>query len=235
MKHVKKYSSFVSESKIFESNMSLEMIQQSQDAVTVNDNIKALASTIKSTGLTDTNAIIGLLCTMGKESGFTLVRETTKYLPDNAAYLKSKFPILKKYSDEQVLTLKKNERAFYDLIYGPDTLPGKDFGHGPTDGYKYRGGGYTQLTGKKYYDYYGLSDPKQIETPAGAARVLKNSILNYVGKAPGKIKFNTPQEAITFFVNKVRGGSSDLTTQYNKAVKVLNAYFLKNGKYVIPS
>lgn len=235
MRYVRNYLTFIRECSILEEeeDMSLDMIDSSQDP-TVTANIKALTSTIKSTGLTDNNAMIGLLCVLGKESGFRIVRETTNNLPNSAAYLKGKFPILKKYPDTQVLNLKKNEKAFYDLVYGPGTRPGKDFGHGPGDGYKYRGGGYTQLTGKKYYEYFGLTDPKQIETPEGAAKAIKGSIVNYVGTTPGKTKFKTPQEAISFFVDKVRGGSSDHTTEYNKAIKILNTYFLKNGKYVLP-
>lgn len=233
MRYVRNYLTFIRDFAILEANMSLDMIASSQDSK-VNENIKSLISTIKSTGLIDNNSILGLLCVLGKESGFTIVRETTKYLPDDANYLKRVFPILKRYSDSQILDLKKKEKSFYDLVYGPETSAGKDFGHTKGDGYAYRGGGYTQLTGKKYYQYFGLTDPNQIETPAGAAKALKNSIINYVGTSPGKLKFNTPQEAITYFVNKVRGSSSNYQTEYNKAIKILNLYFLKNGKYVLP-
>lgn len=235
MKHVKKYQYFLKESELSgaEAGMSLEMIQMAQNPTTVVENIKALVNVIKQAGLKDTNAIIGLLCVMGKESGFTNVRETTKYLPNDKNWLLSKFPILKTYKGDVVSLKNNNQAAFYNLVYGPNTKPGKDFNHGPSDGYRYRGGGYTQLTGKKYYQYLGVT-PEEIQTPAGAAKALKKSIELYAGSSPGNLKFKTPQEAITYFVNKVRGGSSDFTTQYNKAVKML-VYFSKDGKYAIPT
>lgn len=239
MNHIKHYTDFIAESvginDIYESKMSLDAIKKDQNTNDVDTNIKEIVKIIKEAGIKDENSIIGLLSVIGKESGFTPIRETTKYLPDNENAIRKIFGALTDYAGDIVNLKKKREKDFYNLVYGPDSKAGKNLGNTKdTDGYDYRGGGYTQLTGRKYYEAMGINNPKDIETPQGAAKALKNSITSYIGANPGALKFKTPQEAVKYFVNKVRGGSSTFQTQYDKAIKTLNLYFNKNGKFVLP-
>jgi hypothetical protein len=80
----------------------------------------------------------------------------------------------------------------------------------------------------------GLNDPKEIETPQGAAKALKNSIKSYVGNNPQSLKFITPDEGVKYFVNKVRGGSSTFEAEYKKASKTLNTFFKSGNKFSLP-
>jgi len=231
MEHIKEYHHFISDY----SDIQYNILEEGYDVNKINNNIKEIVKVIKSTGLKDNNAILGLLSVIGKESGFSPVRETTKNLPDNESWLRKKFPGLTGYVGSAVGLKKNREKAFYNTVYGADTKTGKALGNTEdSDGYNYRGGGYTQLTGKKYYQAMGIKDPKEIETPAGAAKALKNSIVSYVGKTPGSLKFKTAEEGVKYFVNKVRGSSSDFKTQYDKAIKALNTFLKKGNKYTIP-
>ena len=235
MKHIKGYNDFnyVLESVNDYSN-TISKTSDPKKAEIINNNIKAIIKVMKEEGLTDNNAMIGFLCVMGKESGFQNVRETTKNLPDDEAWLKRAFPILKDYVGSSVKLKNTREKTFYDLVYGPDTAPGKEFGHTDSDGYKYRGGGYTQLTGKKYYEASGFKDPKEIETPEGAAKALKASIKAYTNYKPKSTKFKTPQEAVTYFIKKVAGSSGNFQDGYKKSISLMDLFFKKNGKYVLP-
>lgn len=235
MKHLKKYSDFDFIDESVNDYSSVNKPADPTEAEKINKNIKAIIKVMKEEGLTDKNAMLGFLCVMGKESGFQNVRETTKNLPDNEEWLKKAFPILKDYAGSSINLKNTRPKAFYNLVYGPDTAPGKEFGHTDDDGYKYRGGGYTQLTGKKYYEASGFKDPKEIETPEGAAKALKASIKVYTNYKPKETKFKTPKEGITYFIKKVAGSSGDFNKAYEKASKILDLFFKKNGKYVLPA
>ena len=74
-----------------------------------------------------------------------------KTYANGVAYMRSIFTKrLAKYTDEEVRTLAANTPAFSDVIYGKDS--GMGLGNTqPGDGYKYRGRGFVQLTGRDAY------------------------------------------------------------------------------------
>jgi predicted chitinase len=75
------------------------------------------------------------------------------------------------YSDAELETLKQDDVAFYDAMYGDDM--GND-----GEGYRYRGRGFVQLTGKDNYERIGneigvdlVNNPELAADPEIAARV----------------------------------------------------------------
>jgi predicted chitinase len=178
MNYLKKYESFIKDlNPIDEGFMSLSNIANNSKKPDIKENIKKIIEVVKSAGLKDNNSILGLISVIGKESGFSLVRETTKNLPDDEKWLRKTFPAFNDYEGSVVGVKKNREKTFYNIAYGPDSKAGKALGNTEeNDGYNYRGGGYTQLTGRKWYNYMGITNPKDIETPEGAAKALKKSI-----------------------------------------------------------
>ena len=75
-------------------------------------------------------------------------------------------------SDAQLTELKSNPEAFFNKVYGGI------LGNAADEGYKYRGRGYIQLTGKSNYEKYGkaagidiVTHPELMEDPNIAAKV----------------------------------------------------------------
>ena len=79
---------------------------------------------------------------------------------------------LQDLSDDQLTELKKNDEAFFNKVYG-----GR-LGNEANEGYKYRGRGIVQLTGKDNYKKYGdllgvdlINNPDLANNPDIAAKI----------------------------------------------------------------
>ena len=80
-------------------------------------------------------------------------------------------------NEAELEALKKDNERFYDVIYGPNS--GKGLGNDKIgDAWKYRGGGFNQLTGKAAYAKYSkaagvdlVKFPEKINDPTVAAKV----------------------------------------------------------------
>lgn len=130
-------------------------------------------------GITNPFSIAALLAVISKESGFIPQTEAS-YANTPNARIRSVFGSrLGSYSDSQLEVLKKNDKAFYDAVYG------KQWNHilglGNTeigDGYKYRGRGFNGITGRALYDKYGkqtghdlINNPDKLNDVSVAADV----------------------------------------------------------------
>ena len=80
----------------------------------------------------------------------------------------------------------KLSRAYFERKYGYQTKKGRELGNTePGDGYRYRGRGFVQITGKANYAKYGLtSNPDLALDAAIAYNILSNGMFN--GKFTGK-------------------------------------------------
>lgn len=109
-------------------------------------NIKILIETMKKHGITNPYSQKAILGVIGKESGF-IPKAEVGYSGSKASRIRAVFPSrLSKMSDAQIDALKKDPVKFFNTIYG-----GK-YGNSATEGYKYRGRGFNQITFKSGYE-----------------------------------------------------------------------------------
>ena len=112
-------------------------------------NIAVIIDEMNRQGVTNEFAQVGILSVIGKESGFIPQREKS-YRNTSNARLRSLFGVrLSKLSEAELTTLKRDDIAFYDVIYGVGAKSYFKWNTGntsPGDGWKYRGGGLNQIT-----------------------------------------------------------------------------------------
>lgn len=166
------------------------------------NNIKLIISKLKKEGITDPITQLGILSTIGKESGF---------IPQNEiGYCKT--------SDSQIIDIFKNrgrkckslkcdDPKFFECVYGSNS--GVRLGNTtPGDGYKFRGRGFNQITGRGNYRAYGYeNNPDALNNPEGAA----DAAIKFLTKGKGSSlnnKFKNIDEAIQYFVDINAGGSA---------------------------
>lgn len=120
-------------------------------------------------GFTDNREIANILATVEAESNFKPVTESGRYTPERAAEIFSRYF---KTPAEAKAVLDQGEEAFFNRVYG-----GR-MGNSPTEGFKYRGRGYIQLTGKNNYKTYGdrigvdlVADPDKANDPDVALKI----------------------------------------------------------------
>ena len=167
-------------------------------------NIGILISKMNEKGITDPKAQIGLLVTIGKESGF-IPKNELPYSSTPASRIRSIFKAAKKMSDDEINTLKKDPKKFFDVIYGP-TGAGPGLGNTqPGDGSKFIGRGFNQITGRANYRKYGFeNNPEALNDVGNAAKAA----VDFLGKEGGGLnnKFSSVEDAMRFFVTRNAGG-----------------------------
>lgn len=121
--------------------------------------------------------LAALCATVAVESGFRPVRESHRYGSLSAA--RRAFSHLKNYTDVQIRKLiDSGPETFFEAVYGHQTAKGKSLGNTlPGEGYRFRGGGLIQLTGKSNYKAFAeaskidvLAHPEAIIQPAVAIK-----------------------------------------------------------------
>lgn len=167
-------------------------------------NINLLIKKLKEKGITNPLVQAAILGTIGKESGFIPQNEIGYGGTDNSD-IRRIFSSTKKLSDEQLDKLKSNNENFFNYVYGPKGA-GPGLGNTqPGDGYKFRGRGFNQITGRGNYQSYGLaSNPDKMNDVEGAA----DAALTFLTKEGSALnnKFTNLDDAIEFFVTRNAGG-----------------------------
>lgn len=151
-------------------------------------NAKLIDAALVEIGLTNKYLRAGILAVVSKESGFMPKGEISYRNTSNdriyEVFGKSRF------LGVDMNVLKQNDRDFFNLVYFR-----KDLGNGPFDGYKYRGRGFNQLTGKANYESVGkgikvdlVNNPELLDDLNIAAKALayffRTSIIS--GQVSGK-------------------------------------------------
>ncbi len=145
-------------------------------------NMELITAALKKQGLTDPKYIAATLGNVMKETGGKSISENLNYGgTDNARIRKVFGARAAKYSDAELDVIKKDPTKMGELMYGAGTEVGQKMGNTqPGDGWKYRGRGFIQLTGKNNYAaaskaIYGddrlVQNPDLVNNPAVAAEV----------------------------------------------------------------
>jgi len=168
------------------------------------NNINLMIDKLKSRGITNPMVQAAILATVGKESGFIPQNEVGYgSTPNNR--IRSIFSSTKRLSDAKLNKLKSNDEDFFNYVYGPKGA-GPGLGNTqPGDGYKFRGRGFNQITGRGNYKAYGFeSNPDSLNTPEGAAEAM----IDFLAKEGSSLnnRFDNVDEALEFFVTRNAGG-----------------------------
>jgi predicted chitinase len=173
-------------------------------------------------GITDEKTQIALLANIKKESGFKPISENLNYT--STARLKEVFPSkTKNLSDEELKRYTNNPEGLAELVYG-----GRMGNTEPGDGFKYRGRGFIQLTGKNNYASMGaalnlplVDNPDLANEPVVAARIAAR----YIKDANLRKSFNTQEEANRAVTQSIGGRNLNLDSGYGATLlSKVNSY-----------
>jgi putative chitinase len=166
---------------------------------------KSMISEMDRAKITDPTARAAIMAQVGHESGnFTTLSENLNYKP--ATLLK----IFPKY-------FKTPEQAQQTAAAGPEAIANKVYGgrmgNALDEGFKYRGRGFIQLTGKDNYKRFGYaSNPDDVSNPDAAAETAIKFMMGYKGDWSNITK-------VTKFVN---GGTIGLADREKHFKEYLN-------------
>lgn len=218
-------------------------------------NIKIIQEALTQYDITNTYIQKAILATIAKESWFKPQIPEKSYKDTPNKRIREIFGArVSGLSDNQLTTLKANEQAFRDRVYGPDDPTGQSQKLGntqPWDGMKYRGRWFNGITFKNTYKKYGdiigvdlVKNPELLEKPDIAAKVnaayfaewLKNpTIIQKYGNKNGINDFSSFTTALQAAVNINAWigkdiNSKNLQENYNKALAA--AKYLNNENIV---
>lgn len=185
-------------------------------------NLDLIEKALIKIGITNTKIIRAVKANAMKESGGQPIEENLNYGSTSNERIRSIFGArAKKYTDVELDTIKKDKSAMGELMYGPDSgQVGMWLGNTTAgDGYKYRGRGFIQITGKGNYTAASLAiykDTKLVTNPeyaldaVGAADTcawfINRSLASFTKKM-GIPRDTTSQEDANLLVTSIIAGS----------------------------
>lgn len=163
-------------------------------------NMKLITDALIKKGVTNQYVHAAVLAVVGKETNFNPSASEVSYAKTANDRIRNIFSSTKKLNDTQLNALKVNPVTFFNHVYNGVA------GNGPTDGYKYRGRGYNQLTGRANYATTGkalgvdlINNPDLLAKPEIAAAALVDYFVK--GYALLKSKGKTTTKTINDFTN----------------------------------
>jgi len=143
-------------------------------------NIKLVKDSLEKFGIKNPNLQTGILVTAGKETGLNFISEYSYRNTKNPRIRETFGKYLKDFDDNELNELKKDNIAFFDQVYG-----GRMGNDQPGDGWKYRGRGPNQTTGKGAYRKLGnelgidlVNNPDLLNDPKIGSDVLAKYFKN---------------------------------------------------------
>ena len=135
------------------------------------NNINAIIDEMKKSGINNKYAQAGILSVMSKESVFNPIAERGYQNTTNSRIRLIFGSRVASLSEMELSELKADPVAFFNLVYGGI------IGNSSTEGYKFRGRGFNQLTGKANYKNIGdtinvdlVSQPEKLEDAKMASK-----------------------------------------------------------------
>lgn len=152
-------------------------------------NAVTLLAQMKARGITNPYTHAAILAVVSKESGFIPKSENMNYT--SADSIARVFGLTMQDASKYV----GKPKELGDYVYGPERKP--NLGNSAGEGYKYRGAGFNQLTGKSNFKKYGaaigvdlVSNPDKLNDPKNASDVVieffKNGVVSL--SSLGKLK-----------------------------------------------
>ncbi len=148
----------------------------------VQKNLELVKAALQKQGMNDPKYIAATLGNVMKETGGKSISENMDYSKTSNERIRKIFGSRAAgKSEEELDAIKKDPKQMGEMMYGSGTKMGQQMGNTePGDGWKYRGRGFIQLTGKSNYAaaskaIYGdnrlVDNPDLVNDPAVAAEV----------------------------------------------------------------
>lgn len=157
-------------------------------------NIRFIIKRMIEKGITNPITQSAILAVVSKESAFVPQSEGSYRNTDNSRIRKIFGSRVEQYNEVELTTLKSNDEAFFNAVYGL-----AKFGQTANEGYKYRGRGLNQITFKSAY--------KKAGDQIGIDLVNYPDRLNELPIATDCL--------IIFFMNSFKSASPDKLAAYN--------------------
>lgn len=159
-------------SEAWEAKAAVKKTQQEIESRRVREAIERYRRILNAAGITQVNQQANILAQIKEESGFKPRSESLKYRPERLMRI---FPKYFKDLDDAKKVAKQGEEAIANRVYG-----GR-MGNKADEGYKFRGRGDIQLTGRQNYERLGkligmekelLANPDLANDPEIAAKIV---------------------------------------------------------------